>query len=603
VSSGGPAFVSRDGRTTYVAATVKSRGDEAGVVDAVLKRFDGRPGVTVGGGLVANKQLGDQISADLGRAEMLAFPVLILLSLLFFRGGRAALIPLLVGVVTILGAFLAMRLLASVATLSIFAINLIIGLGLGLAIDYSLFLLVRYREELERRGAGLAAVRATVASAGRTVLFSALTVAAALASLLVFPLNFLQSMGAGGALVALIAAAAALVIAPALFALWGSKLRSRPRASDAGAQNRWTRIAYAVMRRPGAVAVVTAAAMVALALPALRAQWAPVDNTSIPTQLSSRTVADALTGDFPAQASTPVTVAVAAGSGQGDEVRRYAAGLRSIPGVRSVQAPRRLDGETWQVGVDVAGDPQGAVTRGAVRRIRDTAAPFRVLVGGDAAEFIDRQAAIGSRLPVAVALLGLLTFAVLWLMTGSVVLPLKSLVMNALTVGASLGVLTLVFQDGRLEGLLGYTSNGGVESTDYLITAALVFALSTDYGVFLLARIKEARDAGLSDRDAVATGLGRTGGVVSAAAILLAVAIGAFMTSSVIFIKQIGVGTAVGVLVDAFVVRALLVPSLMALLGRWNWWSPGPLRRLWERVGIREERGSRPGGAAVVQAE
>ena len=182
-----------------------------------------------------------------------------------------------------------------------------------------------------------------------------------------------------------------------------------------------------------------------------------------------------------------------------------------------------------------------------------------------------------------------LTMLVLWLMTGSIVLPIKAIVMNALTVGASLGILTLVFQDGRFEGLLGYTGNGGVEPTDFLVAAALVFALSTDYGVFLLGRIKEARDGGLTDREAVAVGVERTGAVVTAAAILLAVAIGAFITSSISFIQQIGVATAAGVVIDAFIVRALLVPSLMGLLGRWNWWSPRPLTRLHARFGLREE--------------
>jgi len=214
--------------------------------------------------------------------------------------------------------------------------------------------------------------------------------------------------------------------------------------------------------------------------------------------------------------------------------------------------------------------------------------PYPILVGGVAAEFVDQQDAIGSNLPLAIVLLVGLTFVVLFLMTGSLILPLKAILMNALTVGSSLGVLTLIFQEGRLESLLGYTGNGGVEPTDFLVAAALVFALSTDYGVFLLGRIKEARASGQSDREAVAIGVERTGAVVTAAAILLAVAIGAFITSSISFIQQIGVATATGVLIDAFVVRALLVPALMALLGKWNWWSPRPLARLHERIGLGE---------------
>jgi len=275
-------------------------------------------------------------------------------------------------------------------------------------------------------------------------------------------------------------------------------------------------------------------------------------------------------------------------------VTEYARQLQSIDGVVRVAPPRALDATTWQVDVTARGGRAGDVAQGVARDIRAVPSDLDARVGGEAAEFLDQQAAIDERLPLALALLAGLTFVVLWLMTGSVLLPIKALVMNALTVGTTLGVLTLIFQDGRLEGLLGYTSNGGIESTDFVVTAALVFALSTDYGVFLLGRIKEGRDRALAagrtidEREAVAAGVARTGAVVTAAAILLAVAIGAFSTSSVVFIKQIGVGAAIGVLVDAFVVRALLVPSLMALLGRWNWWSPPPLRRLHARIGLSE---------------
>ena len=255
--------------------------------------------------------------------------------------------------------------------------------------------------------------------------------------------------------------------------------------------------------------------------------------------------------------------------------------------MRAVSEPRRLDDGAYQVDVLATGAPGGR-DRPRPSSTRSGEDPD-VLVGGAAAEFIDQQDAIAVSLPLAVALLVALTFVVLWLMTGSIVLPIKAIVMNALTVGAALGILTLVFQDGRFESLLGYTPNGGVEPTDFLVAAALVFALSTDYGVFLLGRIKEARDGGLRDREAVAVGVERTGAVVTAAAILLAVAIGAFITSSISFIQQIGVATAAGVLIDAFIVRALLVPSLMALLGRWNWWSPKPLARLHDRIGLREE--------------
>jgi RND superfamily putative drug exporter len=269
-------------------------------------------------------------------------------------------------------------------------------------------------------------------------------------------------------------------------------------------------------------------------------------------------------------------------------VRAFAGQVGDIDGVRSVARPADLGNETWRLTAAVPGDPAGTAARDVVAQIRDLDPRFATAVTGPAAEFVDQQDAIASRLPLALALLAALTFAVLWVMTGSIVLPAKAIVMNALTVGAALAPLLFIYQGGRFEDLLGYTSNGGIEPTDFLVTAALVFALSTDYGVFLLGRIKEARDNGETDREAVAVGLARTGRVVTAAAILLAVAIGVFSTSSISFIQQIGIATATGVLLDAFIVRTLLVPSLMALLGRWNWWSPRPLRRLHGRIGIDE---------------
>jgi RND superfamily putative drug exporter len=588
-SVGDARAVSRDGRATYVTATLDAGADEDAVAAGLDARFKGARGVALGGSVFAGSQIGDSVSADLGRAEALAFPVLLLLSLLFFRG-RATVLPLAVGITTVLGTFLALTAVNQVYSLSIFALNLVIGLGLGLAIDYTLFLVTRYREELARQGAGAGAVRTTMNTAGRTVVYSAVTVAFALATLTIFPLGFLKSMGVAGAVVALVAGLASLVITPALFALWGEKLAVRRRRPERPAeQGAWYRLAHAVMRRPLRVAVATGLLMLAVALPSLRAAWTPVDSTVIPKGQSARTVADTLSRDFGGQDSSPVVVVVSAPNGERAGVARFAARLEGRPGVRGVAEPRALDASTWQVDVLADGEPQGDAARSLVQDIRGGSAPYPVLVGGAAAEFIDQQDAIGSNLVLAVGVLIALTYAVLWLMTGSIVLPLKAIVMNALTVGSALGVLTLVFQDGRFERLLGYTANGGVEPTDFLVAAALVFALSTDYGVFLLGRIKEARESARSEREAVAVGVERTGAVVTAAAILLAVAIGAFITSSISFIQQIGVATAAGVLIDAFVVRALLVPSLMALLGRWNWWSPRPLARLHARVGLREE--------------
>ncbi|HST42848.1 MAG TPA: MMPL family transporter [Conexibacter sp.] len=577
----------RDGDAALVTGTISAGVDEEEVAEAVVSSFDGEEQVVVGGSAVSGLQVGETVSEDLARAELIAFPLLVLVALLFFRG-RAALLPLVVGLTTVLGTFLVLSGVNEVYGLSIFALNLVIGLGLGLAIDYTLFLVTRFREELGAGTSTADAIRTTMTTAGRTVAFSAATVAVALATLTLFPLGFAQSMGIAGASVALVAAVASLAVSPALLAIWGRKLLPKDERRAAAVYDRWHRLAHAVMRRPGAVAAVTAALMLVVALPAAGVRWTPVDATSVPAELSARVVSDAIERDFGGAGATPVTIAIDAPASEAGAADAYAAQIGALDGVEAVAPPADLGRDTWRVTATVPGDPAGASARDVVAEIRALDAAFPTAVTGPAAEFADQQEAIGSRLPLALLVLCGLTFLVLWLMTGSVVLPAKAIVMNALTVGAALSPLLFIYQQGNLEGLLGFTSNGGVEPTNFLVTAALVFALSTDYGVFLLGRIKEARDGGAGEREAVAVGLARSGRVVTAAAILLAVAIGVFSTSSIPFIQQIGIATAAGVLIDAFVVRTLLVPSLMALLGRWNWWSPRPLRRLHERIGISE---------------
>jgi uncharacterized membrane protein YdfJ with MMPL/SSD domain len=601
----GPAAVARDRRHVLISATLRATADKKGVAQSAVAAFSADHDVTVGGSAVAGEQISSTVTKDLGFAELLAFPLLIGLALLFFRG-RAALMPLVVGIVTVLGTFLVLTGINQLYGLSVFALNLVIGLGLGLAVDYTLFLVTRYREELARRAAVDEAISATMSHAGRTVLFSAATVACALATLTLFPQGFLKSMGIAGATVAIVAALASLTVSPALLGLWGTKLR-RP-GRPAGNTDRWYRFAHLVMRRPGVVAVVTAAVMAGAALPAFGAVWSSANDSSvIPSGLSSRSVADALNRDFAGAGRSPVIVAVRAPASDRAAVSGFARRIAGFPGVTEVSPPRLLGDSTWQLNASVAGDPAGATAQRVVDQIRSTPEPFETKVGGDAATFVDQQNAIGSHLPEAIGLLMVLTFAVLWLMTDSVVLPLKAILMNALTVGASLTPLILIYQHGNLTSLLGYTPDGGVEPTDFVVAATVVFALSTDYGVFLLGRIKEAREAGpikpADEPEAVAAGLGTTGPVVTAAAILLAVAIGAFSTSSISFIQEIGVAVAAGVLLDAFIVRSLLVPSLMALLGRANWWEPRGLRRLHARIMPAEAGGGEPpavGGPAEL---
>jgi RND superfamily putative drug exporter len=407
-----------------------------------------------------------------------------------------------------------------------------------------------------------------------------------MASLTVFPQRFLVSMGLGGAVVALVAAASALLVLPALLILLAGHVgRVRPQPEGTG---RWYRIAHAVMRRPSLVAAVTTAGLLVIAAPALRTHWSGIDASVLPTSKSARLVSDQLARNFPAQNLNTITIAATAPGAAGPALAAYEARLRAVPGIATARPPAYLGRSVWELTLGANSDPISTAAQRIVQSVRAVATPFPVAVGGQAAEFRDQRSAIARSLPVALALLIVTTLLILWLMTGSVVLPVKSLTMNALTVAAATGLLVFIFQDGRLTGPLAYASQGGIEQTDFLVLAALVFALSTDYGVLVLTRIKEARYNGLDNREAVAIGLEHTGRLVTAAAILLAIAIGAFGTSKVIFLKEVGLGTAAAVLIDAFIVRTALVPSLMALLGWRNWWSPAPLRRLHDRLGISE---------------
>jgi len=594
LETGSEDFVSRDGDTTYLAVALTPTDDDAvqDAGDRISEGLAGEPDVTVGGTAVAQQQINEQVEQDLRRAELIAFPILFLLSLLFFRSLVAAMLPLLVGVLVIVSTFLMLRVASEMTTVSIFALNLVTGLGLGLAIDYSLFMVSRYREEIARTGPGIEAMRRTLATAGRTVFFSSLTVAAALASLLVFPQNFLHSMGLGGSLVALIAGTIALVVLPAVLALLGARVNSltpgflRRRAeSDArpATEGFWYRLSRFVTRAPGRVAAASAALLIALGIPFLSIEFTSVDAQVLPEETSARQVDNSLRADFPPFRDTPIQLAV-----QGDETdaRRIASRAEDLPGVAAVQRPVRLGDDAYVVEVFSETEPLSSESQRIVDDLR--ALSGDALATGFTAEFIDLQDSLVDHLPAVLAVVGLATFIVLFLMTGSVVLPIKQLIMNLLGLSATFGILVLIFQDGRFEGLLGYTSQGGLESTQPLLLFAVVFGLSTDYGVFLLSRIKEARDGGASDSEAVALGLERTGRIVTAAALLFSIAIGAFATSEVIFIKELGLGTAIAVLIDATIIRALLVPSLMEMLGSWNWWAPRPLKRLHARIGLSE---------------
>jgi uncharacterized membrane protein YdfJ with MMPL/SSD domain len=610
--TGSRAFVSRDGQSTYFAVALKATEDkelqEAG--DEIADQLSSHPGVVAGGFAVAQEQVNQQVEEDLKKAEMIAFPLLFLLSLLFFRSLVASVLPLMIGGLAIVGTFLILRVASEFGSISIFALNLTTALGLGLAIDYSLFIVSRYREEIAKSGPGLEAMRRVMATAGRTVFFSSLTVSAALASLLVFPQRFLYSMGLGGSLVALLAALISLTVLPAVLTLLGNRVNAGApkflqRRAEADArpaeEGFWYRLSRFVMRRPLPVATLSALFLIVLGLPFLQIKFNTVDPTVLPESASARQAYDTVSQQFPPYHDTPIWIDVEGGP---KAAAQFAKEVRGVDGVAEVAPPQPLAPGVTAIQAVSANAFASESSQTTVNAIRDLPPPpgAEVLVGGATADFVDFQSSLEQHLPIALGIVIFATLLILFLMTGSVVLPIKSLIMNFLNLSAVFGLLVLIFQDGRLEGFLDYSSPGAIEQTMPILLFAVAFGLSTDYAVFLLSRIKEARDNGASESESVAIGLERTGRIVTAAALLFAVAMGAFATSQIIFIKENGVGTALAVLIDATIIRALLVPSLMELLGKWNWWAPAPLRRLHERWGISETGPAQPPVAGASEA-
>jgi RND superfamily putative drug exporter len=592
------ALMARDGRSTYVIAYFKALSDKRISDDAKLieSRFSSQSDVKLGGSAITDAQVNTQVSNDLAHAELLAFPFIFLLSLIFFRSIVASLLPPLLGGLAILGTFFLLRIVSTFTDLSVFALQLTTGLGLGLAIDYSLFIVSRYREEAAHDGFGVEALRRTLRSAGRTVLFSSITVAVAVASLAIFPQRFLYSMGIAGAIVALLAASLALTVLPALLALLGPRInalspRRLRRAAERDARparsGAWYRLARFVTRRPAQVAVASAAVLIALGIPFTQIRFISADARVLPASATAHQVQDALDRQFPPNRTNPLEVVVGAPASS-TEVRAFSARIAHLPDVSAV-APGRPAGRDASL-LEVA-PVKGALTGSTEQLVRDVRAihtPFYVGVAGETASYVDLEHSLGAHLPAVLAVVVAATLLVLFLMTGSVVLPIKAVLMNTLSLSAVFGILVLVFQHGNLQGLLGYHSVGALDATQPILLFAIGFGLATDYGVFLLARIKEARDAGAPNAEAVALGLERTGRIVTSAALLFAVAVGAFATSQIVFIKELGIGTALAVLLDASLIRALLVPSLMELLGPANWWAPRPLRKVYERFGWRD---------------
>ncbi|HEY0700477.1 MAG TPA: MMPL family transporter, partial [Micromonospora sp.] len=597
-----PALVSTDRRQTFAAVQVAGADENERLANylAVKDRLTSDDlDLTVGGPLALVDDVNTQSKADLTRAEALALPVLFLLLVLIFRNLLAALLPVVVGVLAIVGSLAGLRLLAQFTDVSIFAVNVVTLLGLGLAVDYSLFMVSRFREELGAGHPVPAAVRRTMVTAGRTIVVSAVTVALALASLAVFPQVFLRSIAVGGVAAVLLAGFFAMTVMAAMLALFGPRLAERRRKAGATAADpdsgAWARIARTVMRRPVLVTAGVVTVLVLLGLPFLRISYGWLDTRVLPDSAASRQVQDTIERSFPESVTRPIEAIVtrdhpvAASPGR-EELAAYVQRVAALPDVRHADVTG-ASGDTARVTVRFDVEPISEQGRDLVDAVRALEPPpsGTVLVGGDAAGFADLMDMLGERLPWMALLVVGTTFLLLFFSFGSLVLPVKAILMNVLSLTAAFGAVVWIFQDGHLDGLLRFTSTGNIDVVQPILIFAVAFGLSMDYEVFLLSRIREHYDASGDNTEAVAVGLQRSGRIITGAALLLVVVIVSFATSSVLVVKIIGIGLALAVIVDATIVRALLMPATMRLLGRLNWWVPGPLRPLYRRWGIRTE--------------
>ncbi|MEU7888426.1 MMPL family transporter [Microbispora bryophytorum] len=600
-STKSPQFVSADRKSTF--AVLRLRGeDEHARRDhlAAIRTAVAVPGLEslVGGSTATQKMISDGVKKDIVLAEGIATPLLLLLMIFIFGSVVAAGLPLLIGVVAVFGSFSALHLFGLFTNVSTYAVNITTLLGVGLAIDYGLFMVVRFREELNRGRTGEEAVVRTMATAGRTVAVSGVTVAASLASLLIFPQSFLRSMGMGGLATVLVDMVAALTIMPALLAVLGPRVNAlAPRwlARRQGRQSLfWARLGRGVMRRPVVVLVGTLAILVTLGLPFLRVSWGGIDARALPAGTETRVVSETMTDEFPANFTNPLRAIVTLSDPVSSPAARaalsaYTGRVEAVPGITGAQLTGEA-GRTARIELTYSANRMSAEARDVVRKVRAVPPPAgaSVLVGGATAALVDQLANLGDLLPWMALLVGVTTFLLLFMAFGSILLPIKAVIMNIFSLSATFGALVWIFQDGHLSGLLGFTPTGFLEPSMPILVLAIVFGLSMDYEVFLLSRMREHYDAHGDNTAAVAAGLQRTGGLITSAALLFIIVVAAFSTSGITFIKLTGIGMLIAVLVDSTIVRALLVPATMKLTGRANWWAPGPLRRLYGRYGIRE---------------
>jgi RND superfamily putative drug exporter len=614
-SSGQPGLVSADRHDTYAVLQLKgvddtARQDAYKAIKGDLSAGAGagagagalaRAGITsdVGGTVPTDVAINSEVTSSIAKAEIISMPALLIMLMVIFGSLVAAALPVAIGGLAILGSFTVLRLLTLGTTVSVYSVNITTIIGLGLGIDYGLFMVTRFREELRRQPTVEAALARTMATAGRTVIVSGITVALALTSLMLFPEVFLRSMGFGGVATVAVDVIAAVTMLPALLAVLGHRVnairvrKSVTRAPKAG-QGGWYRLAHSVMRRPVVYATVIVIGLLALGAPFLKISWGGVDARSLPAGSTVRQVTETLNREFPPNSTDPIEALVTNATSPGD-LTTYLHKIDGISGVTGAQVTAH-QGSAVRVDIGYRPQPVSPAARQIVSEIRDITPPAgaAVLVGGTTADLVDELSSMGATLPWMALLTGLATFVLLFLAFGSVVLPLKAIVMNVLSLSATFGVIVWVFQWGHLSNLLRFTATGSIDPSMPILLLVVVFGLSMDYEVFLLSRIRELYDETGDNTAAVAGGLQRTGGLITSLAFLLVIVVGLFSASGISFIKLFGVGTIVALLVDATVVRVLLVPATMRLLGRANWWAPRPLRRFYARYGIRESEERSP---------
>lgn len=593
---------SKDGRSGLILVHVGGTADEAAeTAKRIIASLPTDPNVTVraGGALGVQQEIRDKVKHDLKMSESIAVPVSLAVLVIVFGGLIAAALPVVVGVVSIVSTLTVLLLMTTITDVSVHALTVTTAFGLGLSIDFGLLMVSRFREECANGKGHHQAIIATVTTAGRTILFSAATVTLAMTSLLVFPTYFLRSVGMAATATVLLSAFSAIVVLPALLALLGKRVDSlsviRRKVPLSADSLFWRRFAEVVTRRPLLYALPVVATLLAVGIPFLHAQYATPDERALPTDSSARLVAESLQHDFqldPSQAIALVT------RNDADVLAKLAADVSGMDGVVLVNGPVGRYEHGQPVGPTPAASGAGYAfvylsvqadsdqAQHLVRDIRAKISGHQVEVGGPTATLIDSRAAIAARLPLAIALIAVATFILLFLFTGSVVVPVKALLLNLLVLSAVLGVLVWIFQQGHLSGLLGFTP-APLNPSMVVLLCAIAFSLSVDYEIFLLSRIKEARDSGLSNDASTVIGLGRVGRIVTSAALLLTITLISF-ANGLSFMKMFGIGTALAVVIDATIIRGVVVPAFLRVAGDLNWWAPRPLRWLHSRIGISE---------------